>query len=1089
MTAFDPGGPLPTGTQVIEASAGTGKTHAIAGLAVRYLAEGVGVSELMLVTFSRAATQELRDRTRARLRVGADALTDVAGARRSSDAVIAALAEGSDGEVETRRQRLLRALSDFDAATIVTTHSFCQRMLGAIGLAGDSDPDAGFLEDTVDLIAEVTTDLFAGQQSEHLQVLGLRIARQVAAAAVADVQADIEPGDADPDSEVAQRVRFAAAVRAEVERRKRLRGVRDFNDLLTLLQEALTDPVLGAVAAARIRQRYRIVLVDEFQDTDPLQWDILRLAFHGFVTLVLVGDPKQAIYGFRGADVATYLRAVAEAGSSFDLEVNWRTDAALLQALHHLYGGAALGEDAIVVTAVRDADEQPQPTLRGAPLVLRYLTRSAAGSGTAMPGVTQVRARIAADVAEDIVTALAPTVDTPSGRAPAHPLQPNDIAVLVRTTDQGNLVRDALRRAAVPAVFSGAASVFTTPEALAWQQLLAAIAEPHRSDRVRLAALSILMGRSAAEVADGGDVLQSQLATQLRRWAEVCTRCGPAALFEVAGAETDLETRLLGTDGGARTLTDLRHLAVLLDRAALAQSLGISALGRWLGDRISDERSASSAVRGRLLDQERAAVRIMTMHAAKGLGFPVVYVPYAWDRPRRDTPEVLSLHEDGRRILDVGGKLGPHYRARQDSHQTEEAGEELRLFYVSATRARSRLALWWAPTKFNTASSPLHRLLFGRHPGQAQPDEAPSVPDDAALPGLLAEWAAPASGLIAVEPLTPAPADLVWAPEPIPQSALAVARFDRQLDWRWARTSYTRLTRPVSQHTASGSEPDYPGLGDEPGGDGGTLPPAPAPSAVAPSLMNNLPGGTSFGTLVHAVLEHIDTGAPDLAAEVRRCCVEMASRLYARVDVDALSAALLGVLSTPTPYGTLADVAPRERLVELGFELPLAGPPDASPSSLSAIADLLAEHLEPTDPIAGYPPLLRSLGAQRLQGYLTGSLDAVLRVPGPQYIVVDYKTNRLFTGDIDAVQYDQQAMAAAMLREHYPLQALLYVVALHRYLRWRQPGYRPEDHLGGVMYLFVRAMVGANTPPGCGVFSWTPPAQLIVALSDLLAGR
>lgn len=1088
MTAFDPAGPLPTGTQVIEASAGTGKTHAIVGLAVRYIADGVEVSQVMLVTFGRVATQELRERARTRLHVCAEALTDIAGARRSSDAVIAALANAADTEVELRRRRLVRALSEFDAATIVTTHSFCQRMLGGIGLAGDYEPDAGFLEDTADLVGEVSTDLFAAHQARHPTALSVRIARLVAAAAVADAQAVIEPRDADADSQAAERAAFAAAVRAEVDRRKRLRSVRDFNDLLTLLQNALTDPDFGAVAAARIRHRYRVVLVDEFQDTDPLQWDILRLAFHGFVTLVLVGDPKQAIYGFRGADVATYLNAVQVADSSFDLDVNRRTDDPLLQALHHLYGGAALGDDAIVVTAVRAADEQPLPPGSGAPLRLRYLTRSAAGSGTAMPKVSQARAHIAADVADDIVTALTASQSSAGVQGHGNRLQPSDIAVLVRTTDQGNLVRDALRRAAVPAVFTGAVSVFGTPEALAWQQLLAAIAQPHRGDRVRLAALTPLVGRSAAELAAGGDALQSQLASGLRRWAEVCTRCGPAAMFEVVSGETGLEPRLLAAEGGARSLTDLRHLAALLDRAAFAQSLGISALGGWLADRVSDDRAASAADRGRLLEQESAAVRIATVHAAKGLGFPVVYVPYAWDRSPHDSPEVLSLHENGQRILDVGGRLGPHYRAREADHQAEEAGEELRLFYVAATRAQSRLVMWWAPTKYNTAASPLHRLLFGRQPGQPQPDEQPAIPDDAALPGLLGDWAGPAGGLIAIEAVSPNPAGLVWSPEPQPQPALAVARFERQLNWGWARTSYTRLTRPAGDHTPAASEPDHPGLGDEPGDDTGPLPLA-AATAVAPSLMNGLPGGKSFGTFVHAVLEHIDTSASDLATEVRARCIEVTSRLYARVDVGALSAALLAALSTPTPYGTLADIPPRHRLVELGFELPLAGGPEASPASVSAIADLLDDHLDATDPLAGYPALLRSVRAPALEGYLTGSLDAVLRVDGPKYVVVDYKTNRLFTGDIDAAQYDQRTMAAAMLREHYPLQALLYLVALHRYLRWRQPGYLPEVHLGGVMYLFLRGMVGASTPPGCGVFTWTPPAQLIVTLSDLLAGR
>lgn len=255
--------------------------------------------------------------------------------------------------------------------------------------------------------------------------------------------------------------------------------------------------------------------------------------------------------------------------------------------------------------------------------------------------------------------------------------------------------------------------------------------------------------------------------------------------------------------------------------------------------------------------------------------------------------------------------------------------------------------------------------------------------------------------------------------------------------------------------------------------------------------MNTLRGGTAFGTLVHAVLEHVDTSAPDLAAEVRARCIEASQRLYCTVDVDTLAGALHAVLTTPTPWGPLADIDPAHRLVEMDFELPLAGGDDAcaTAATLAAIADLLGDHLDASGPLAGYPDLLRSVPDTTLRGYLTGSLDAVLRLQGPRYVVVDYKTNRLFAGNIDAAHYDQPTLAAAMLREHYPLQALLYSVALHRYLRWRQPGYRPDTHLGGVMYLFVRALVGQATPDGCGVFSWTPPPDVVAALSDLLAGK
>ena len=190
------------------------------------------------------------------------------------------------------------------------------------------------------------------------------------------------------------------------------------------------------------------------------------------------------------------------------------------------------------------------------------------------------------------------------------------------------------------------------------------------------------------------------------------------------------------------------------------------------------------------------------------------------------------------------------------------------------------------------------------------------------------------------------------------------------------------------------------------------------------------------------------------------------------------------------PIGTLAAVAPADRLVEVEFELPLAGGGDVTEGArVSAIADLMQAHLAADDALAAYPQVLRTVADATLQGYLTGSIDAVLRHDGPRYVIVDYKTNQLFPGVVDAAAFDREAMAAEMVRHHYPLQALLYSVALHRYLRWRQPGYDPQVHLGGVWYLFLRGMVGESTPPGCGVFVWDPQPALVVALSDLLATK
>jgi exodeoxyribonuclease V beta subunit len=277
--------------------------------------------------------------------------------------------------------------------------------------------------------------------------------------------------------------------------------------------------------------------------------------------------------------------------------------------------------------------------------------------------------------------------------------------------------------------------------------------------------------------------------------------------------------------------------------------------------------------------------------------------------------------------------------------------------------------------------------------------------------------------------------------------------------------------------------------------------------AVA-SPLADLPSGTAFGTLVHSVLETVDTAASDLPAELRdRCTAAVASRFGSAVDPQALAAGLVPVLDTP--LGELAggqrlrDIPPKDRLAEMEFEMPLAGGDRPSPGDarLGDVAALLREHLAADDPLVDYPDLLDVLGLrdQRLRGYLTGSIDAVFRVRArgqPRYLIADYKTNWL--GDpaadepLSAWHYRPAAMADAMLRAHYPLQALLYGVALHRYLSWRQPGYDPAVHLGGVLYLFVRGMCGADAPVvdgmPCGVFSWRPPSGLIEGFSGLLEG-
>ena len=1103
---FDIRAPLPTGTTVLEASAGTGKTWTIGALVARYVAEDVAsLDQMLIVTFGRAASQELRERVRTQLVEAERALagdTDL-----PPSELLELLLHCDDETRQQRHRRIVAALASFDGATIATTHQFCSLVLGSLGVAGDTDARARLVEDLDDLLGEVVSDLYlrafayddSGSAFSHAEAMA------IARTAVGDPQAWLEPADADTTTTHGRRVAFAQKVRTELDRRKRRLGILSYDDLLSQLADALEDP--DAPARARMRQRWQIVLVDEFQDTDPVQWQVLDRAFSGHATMVLIGDPKQAIYSFRGGDVVTYLAASATAATQQTLDVNWRSDAALLSAFQTMLGGAALGADRIVVHDVTAHHDESR--LVGAPhpdpFRLRVVRRDQLRRAGPSPlTVGQVRPLIADDLARDVRALLA------SGATyDGVPIEPRHVAVIsYRHTDLAR-TQAALHAVGVPAVIAGGGSVFATPAGVEWLQLLEGLEQPHRSQRVRSVALTPFLGHAAfghtaAELDADGERLTEEVADRLRAWTEVFATRGIAAVLEAATAD-GLPSRVLGIVGGERHLTDLRHIGEALHEVGLTERMGVASMLAWLRRQVAEGRAGRAAERTRRLDSDAAAVQLVTIHASKGLQYPVVYLPALADRnvPKPSMP--LFHDESGRRCVDVGGGAGDGWRDHVARWEREEAGEWLRLLYVAITRAQSQVVAWWAPTR-NTPASPLHRMLQGRRPGSpGVPDLFDNRTDDEAA-AVFEAWRA--AGGPVPEPAVPAPlGDEVPLEAP---TGLAVRVFDRDVDTTWRRTSYSSLTR-VEPAVAPGvgSEPEEVPLDDEP-----ALPvgdPAPSdPGLATPSPMAELPVGADFGSLVHGVLEHADPDADDLASELRGHLDEQLVRWPVDVDPDLLVAALVAVIDTPLGSlaggATLRDVPLRDRLRELDFELPLAGGDLGLTGDVTVgdVAPLLRRHLPEGDPVRGFASALDrpELGGQSLRGYLTGSIDVVLRVRGPgspdgevRYLVVDYKTNWLGPRAVPltAASYVPEALDAAMGHSDYPLQALLYAVVLHRFLRWRQPGYDPERHLGGVLYLYLRGMCGPETPlvggEPCGVFAWRPPVALVEELSDLLDGR
>jgi exodeoxyribonuclease V beta subunit len=1107
MDSFDLAGPLPTGTTLLEASAGTGKTFTVAALVARYVAEeGVPLDQLLVITFGRAASQELRERVREQLVRAERALADPASADRDQP-VVAHLLDTDDAEIGRRHRRLRDALASFDSATIATTHQFCQTVLRSLGVAGDTDTGATLVESLDELVVEVVDDVYLRcfglltDDPPFSRATALTLARMVVGDAHAELAAVDDPSTSSGhrvESVAGARVAFAREIRDEVDRRKRRLGILSYDDLLGRLADALADE--GAAARQRMRQRWSIVLVDEFQDTDPKQWEVLDRAFSHHATMVLIGDPKQAIYAFRGGDVVTYLAAAATATTRATLDTNRRSDAALVERLQVVLRGAALGDERIVVRDVTASHAgsrlvgAPSP----APFRLRQVRRRGFPLARGLIRADDARRHIAADCAGDIAALLASDA-TWDGEAIAA----RHVAVLVGEWSQAELVRSALAERGIPAVVGGGTKLLTSPAGDEWLVLLEALEQPHRSGRVRAAALTSFLGHTLSELDRGDESLTDELADRLRGWALLLRGRGVAALFE-ATEERGLTARVLGTVGGERLLTDLRHVAQTLHETARRDSLGLTGLLEWL----RSERDNASQERVRRLDSDAAAVQITTVHQSKGLQYPVVHLPFAsmtyvWP------VDVARYHDaDGTRMLDVAGG-GAGWTAHERAHLGEEAGEELRDLYVALTRAQSQVVTWWAPTA-NTPNGGLHRLLFGRQPGQSAVPDAQAVKDDdyvTKILGLLDQLGGPSPEESVVSAETP-------SPPPVTTGELAARIFDREVDTEWRRTSYSGLIRVQEQPVGVTSEAEVDVLDDEdddPTGPEAGGPDASSPTRVSvPSPMAALPSGATFGSLVHGVLEESDPEALDLRAELAVHAREQLQWWPVGVGADELADALLP--SQLTPLGApasglrLVDIPLRDRLCELDFEFPLTGGdrPDAVRPEvrLRDVGPLLAAHLSADDPLASYAGQLTGvLGEQSLRGYLSGSIDVVLRVPGDpgephshRYVVVDYKTNLLGeTGvPVTSADYGHAEMAGAMLHSHYPLQALLYSVVLHRYLRWRLPSYSPEHHLGGVLYLFLRGMCGPETPVVdghvAGVFDWAPPAALVTDLSDLLEG-
>lgn len=897
--------------------------------------------------------------------------------------------------------------------------------------------------------------------------------------------------------------RFIAWLRAELPERKRALGVLGFDDLLHRLDAAL-DGDQGRELARELARRFPAALIDEFQDTDPVQYRVFRAMAAAGTHLLLIGDPKQAIYAFRGADVRAYLDAARGVKEEvFTLDVNHRSDPSLIHGINRLF---AQRPNPFLIKEIGFTPVAPKPgrqdalLLGGEPwsrVVLEWVSRPEDRGGKELPKGRSQRP-LARHCASKIQALLASEASLPDEHA-APPARrrvvPADVAVLVQNNRQALLVQRELGALGIPAVLRAASTVLETDEATELWRLLSAVLEPHRSRLVSAALTTVLVGLRATELQGLFEASSEPSAARSRELLDALSEA--RSLWQRHGVLTacrwlerrlGLAPRLLACLDGERRLTNLRHSFELLHQLSAERHLGPRALLQEFEQAIASARLEARAVsREELqlrLESDERAVTLITVHSAKGLEFPIVYCPFLWEGVlRKQTKRGLLRYfdpEQGKNVLDLN-PADDTRDARVALASRELVAEQLRLVYVALTRARHRVEFSWGVFNGHEHAA-LGYLLHGRGEGDgALPGKLSEQPDEALLDALRG-WAEETQGAVEVTSISlDAPkAKALGAPTPAQGSALpAGERGAGGAPSPALQYSARVLPEPIQRGAQATS---FSGLTRFARGAGARAPERDHDEATGlPLAFGGLPRTAAAGSFIHRVYERHDFQASReaLAQIVRE---ELRAFALQASDPERLITELSEVLDCPLGVGgpSLRELEPARCLKEPEFAYP-AGEGEATRLSAQALAQAFARHRSEAV-LEDYPRRVEELGFH-LYGYLRGAIDLIFEHEG-RFFVVDYKSNALGPSARD---YQPEALRNAMAEHHYVLQYHLYTLALHRYLGLTLPGYRYEEHFGGVYYLFLRGM-----QPGWGVGSGVvydrPSLSLVEALSRVMQG-
>ncbi len=1145
--------PLTPGINLIEASAGTGKTFTIAMLVARFVVENdIPIDKLLVVTFTKAATEELKDRIRKRL-VDVKLAMDE---KPKADSGIQTWLSQLNRPADVIRSRINLALMNIDQADIFTIHGFCQRILSEHALESGQLFDCQLTEDIAFIRQRCADDFWRRQiycrdpweaavlMQKHsspddllnslpplkadyallpqqgdleqlfqqLQQLADQLSPRLDAVftslknALADnkfkkgilenliAQEPVFHQWANKDScdvpdfsalsldglfaslhgsklrgdekkqlyleslnldvglfsqiqhtlqqiDISFRQQLYKDLQDSLQRQLEQENLLSFDDLISRLADALQGPQQQQLIQS-IQKRYQAAFIDEFQDTDQHQWTIFsRLFQDAGQYLYLIGDPKQAIYKFRGADIYSYFAAQSQARHLFTLHHNWRSHPALVNAVNQIFGlqpqpfqFEQLAFHPVEPALSADSGEFRQHNTAPATMVLAQLAENNNARQTHWNKGNASQTLII-HVANEILRLLNGSASIYKGMK-TDPVRPEDIAILVKTHSQAQQYRQILTQCGIPAILNSKESVFASQEAADLYYLLQALEQPGNIALLKQALACSWFGL------DGQQIYRlSQDETELDQWLsrfhdyhQRWRQQGLLSMITTLFQQQNIPANIARQPQAERRLTNINHLLELLQQAATEQHSGPSKTLAWLHQAIT-QKPQHEATQLRL-ESDDNAVRIITLHSAKGLEYPIVFCPTLWDAGKpKNTGQVIQFHRNGRIWLDFGSE---NYRQHQAQAQQEQLAEDIRLFYVAVTRAKYRCYLYWADvrsrqdTANQSAMGWLLKLAGQNFEGQQKQLQYFSRRWPESFDYQLLEAECEIQGTYERQNNSP---------------RLIARQHHRKLSTSWQMSSYTALSAlsqspPPEFPPDKADEPDTPLLDDQ---------------------AMSLPKGAHSGNVLHEILEKIPfktlAAGENIEDQRQQSCQRYGLILENPAIIDQmLQTAVTTPLSARDNAFTLARLEDRHCIKEMPFYLSLK---TIQTGRINAILDAC--------------PAFKPLSDKSLSGFLTGFIDLVCYYSG-RYYVMDYKSNAL-------ADYSPENLTAAMYEHNYGLQYWLYSLVLHYQLKQRLPDYDFERHFGGVKYLFLRGMQPGQ--PESGVYSDRPDIETLERLAAL----